>query len=199
MQEPEKPTIYVSLNAACLIGIIALSAVSQINASNDSAEYKRAILELDALAKINQYMIPASEQVVRIMNNYEAVQEFIYFENAIKANPEASLLLRQQQGLIVSKPSFIEAKQAIEELKNIAKKVLALSVEYPKLIPEEMVSWSKTTLKIKASNLNHFIDPYARHEGKLSKSATNYMEDTGKAFGVSVGKVRALTEKITSV
>ncbi|ASP48569.1 hypothetical protein [Cognaticolwellia beringensis] len=198
MEEGKKPTLLIGINATCLIGIIALNAFSQIKSSNDSDKYKRAVLELDVLAKINQYMIPASEQVVRIINNYEVVQEFIYVEKAIEANPDASKLLSEQQKLIVIKPSFKKAEHALDELKEIAAHVQSLAIQYPKIVPQEAVSWSTKTLKIQMFNLNQFIDPYARHEGEISKSVIQYMEDTGMAFGISVGKVRELSEKILS-
>ncbi|WP_251598747.1 hypothetical protein [Pseudoalteromonas sp. NCCP-2140] len=198
MQETEKPLRYVSLNTACLIGIIVLSAVSQISASKDSEEYKQAVLELEVLAKINEHMIPVNKFIARIINNYDIVQQFISYEHARLANSDASALLIQQQEKITTQPSFQTVKKALAELHDIAATIQSLHMQYPKLVPEETLEWSSVTLKIKMSNLNQYLDPYDRHDGEVSESVIRYIEHTGKAFGVSVKKVRELSNKVIS-
>lgn len=196
MEETAKPLFLIGVNSLCLTGIILLNTVSQINSSSESDEYKQTIHELEVLIKVNEFAIPVFQSIKDIINNYDPVQSYIYHEDAKLENPDAVKLLTKQQENIRIKPSFQRAEKALADLHQVALKLKTYEMQFGQMLPKEIVNWSNKVLKINVTNMDEYFDPYAREHGDISESVKSFMEDTGKAFGFSIGKVRLSSNKI---
>jgi hypothetical protein len=198
IDEKKKPAYLVMGNIAFLVGIVIVGAVNQISASADDKAYKKALLEIEVLAKVNEFAIPVFENYADITNNFNSVKNYIYQEQAKTANPNAVTLIERKQEEISTNKSFQKASQALNELKSIAFKLHGLHLQYGSAIPKEVVKWSSIVLKIELENMDQYFDPYAREGGELNESVLNFFDLSGHAFGISIGRARQTSDTIIS-
>ena len=118
--EKDKPVIFVWGNIVCMAGIVLATAVSQLSNSSDDKVYKKAVLELELLARVNEFTIPVFENYAEIINNFNVVKNYIYQVEAKNMNPDAAPLLEKQMEKMRNQNSFQEASRALKNLKSIA-------------------------------------------------------------------------------
>lgn len=199
INEKDKPVIFVWVNITCMAGVVLVTAVSQLNTSSDDKIYKKAVLELDVLARANEFTIPVFENYAEIFNNFNAVKNYIYQVEAKNANPDAAPLLEEQMRKIREKKSFRDANGALKNLKSIAAQIHSLHLQHGDNVPKELFEWANVVSKIKIETIDQYFDPYARNGNLPSKSVLNFFELSGRAFSVSIGRTRQATETIKSV
>lgn len=199
MNEKDKPIIFVWGNAACMVGIVIVTAVGQFNTSTDDKAYKQAVLDLGVLARVNEFIIPVFDNYAEIINNFTPIKNYIYQEQAKSTNPDAVTLIEKQQNRIRAQKSFQVANQALDNLKSIAAKVQSLHMQYGDKVPKEVLEWAGVVSEINLENMDIYFDPYAREGDSPSESVLSFFELSGKAFGVSIGRAKKASETINSI
>lgn len=197
--EKDKPVIFVWGNIVCMAGIVLATAVSQLSNSSDDKVYKKAVLELELLARVNEFTIPVFENYAEIINNFNVVKNYIYQVEAKNMNPDAAPLLEKQMEKMRNQNSFQEASRALKNLKSIAAQIHGLHLQHGDTVPKELIEWAGVVSKIKIETIDQYFDPYARNGNLPSKTVLNFFELSGRAFGVSIGRARQATENIKSV
>jgi len=197
MRESEKPKHLVWIQYSAMILITVLSAYSQFDASQKNQAYKSAKLEIDVLSKISEKYTDVLEELFKIQNNFLIVKNWLSFEKARRENPDLAEVIDWYRVASEQQLSEMESvKESLIELKQIAANVIKLGIEYEGLIPNEVLVWANTTLEMRLENIVSYLDPYAPIGKQPKASVINYMNLTGKAFGLVIGNIKRAVNTI---
>jgi hypothetical protein len=199
ISEQDKPKYLVWGNVFCLALIVILNSVNQINSSASDKAYKRVVFELEVLSKVNELAMPVFKNYAEITNNFNAIKNYIYQEEAKALNPDAISLIEQQQEKIRAQQSFQDATKALSELKLIARQVHMLNMQYQDTIPSEVIEWAKIIQEVKLVELDLYFDPYARNRDLPEASVISFFQMSTHAFGLCIDRARQASETLNSL
>jgi hypothetical protein len=185
IDERLKPKSLVAINMVCLVGVVLMTFVGQLDTGWSDKAYKRAVFEIEALEQVNRLAIPVYDNLANISNNFNPIKNYIYIENAKKENLDAVPLLDEQQENIRKLDSFLRAEQSLTNLQTIATQIISTHSRYNGVMPQNLFAWAGTVLKIRIENMDYYLDPYARNENNLSDSVVSFYELTNSAFTAS--------------
>jgi len=187
----DKPLYLVVSQYLVMFLIVVLSGYSQLESSRKESEYKQAKLELDVLSRVSEHYFPVMESIIKIQNNFLTIKNYIDFEKAKKSNPEIASAFNWNKR--VSKNQILELEEgkiAFQKIQSIAVEIVKLNMEYEEILPQKTVVWASNTLKIQFNDLGVYFDPFAPYGEQPKNSVLEYSYNTGKAFGLVMGRIK---------
>lgn len=192
MKENKKPVFIVSIQYISMALVIILGGYSQYQSSQEDKKYKQATLEVSVLSKVSEYFLPVINNMAKIQNEILVVKNYLSFEKAKKEHPELAVAINwQKEAGALRVAELNKAKESFENIKSIAAEIIKANIQYENIIPKETIEWANFTLNIEFEEIEKYFDPYAPIGGMPNKSVLMYQENTGKAFGLVIGKIRA--------
>ena len=199
-KENEKSLFLVSLEYGLMLLIIILGSYSQYVSYSKDKQYKIARLELDVLPKVSEYYLPVFEALLDIQNNFLTVKNYLSYEKAKKNNPDLAVAINWHKD--ASKKQIREldaAKDSFQKIKSIAAEIIKIGIEYEGVLPEEILEWARTTLKIDFENIEEYLDPYTPIGSMPKPTVVSYFRKTGEAFGYVIGRVKRSVNVIQNI
>ncbi len=197
MQEKDKPKYIVVTQYVAMALIIIMSAYSQYESSKNDEAYKNAVHEIAVLSKVSEYFLPVMNDMKNIQNSMLSVKNYLSFERAKIEHPDFASAINWEGVAAESHLQELQsARDSFERIKLVAAEVVKLNIEYESVLPNVTLGWASLTLNMKFSEIEEYFDPYAP-VGKLPKETViAYHENTGKAFGEVIGRVRVASDVI---
>lgn len=200
MQENEKPQYIVSIQYASMALVIILGGYSQYQSSQEDKKYKQATHEVAVLSQVSENFLPIIDNITKIQSKMLVVKNYLSYEKAKKEHPDLAVALNWQKDAGESRASELnEAKEAFKNIKSIAAEIVKVNIEYEEIIPTETLEWANFTLSLNFEEIERYFDPYAPIGGPPNESVLMYHENTGKAFGLVIGKIRAASDVLKQI
>lgn len=199
-QEIEKPNVLVNIQYGAMGAIVILSAYSQISSSLESAEARRASLEIEVLSNISGLYIPVLDGVTAIHANMLTVRHYLSYERAKNEHPEFAHALDWHSDAADSHKAELKvAQDSLREIQVAAAKIVQIGVEHGDLVPPETVEWAARTLDIRLANVDQYLDPFVPEGEPPSESVLAYHESLGLAFRAAVERIRIASAKLRKI
>jgi len=199
-EERQKSNFIIGIQYSVMILIVVLSTYSQYNSSNQETKYKKAVLELDVLSKLNNGYLTTFENMMIIGQNYEAIFQYKQLKNVEKElGDDFNSLLSKFKLSEKTEVKLEKIRTSLDKIKKYANLITMLNINHPNIIPKEALEWSEITSKINLDNIDIYFNPYAEKDKTPNKSVMEYHEKFGKMSGLIIGKIRKASSYINSL
>jgi hypothetical protein len=199
-RENEKSLFLVSLEYGFMFLIIILGSYSQYVSYSKDKQYKIAQLELEILPKVSEYYFPVFEGLLDTQNNFLTVKNYLSYERAKKKNPDLVVAINWHKDASKKQIRELdEAKKSLQNIKLMAAEIIKIGIEYEGVLPEQILEWAGTTLKIDFENIEEYLDPYASVGGLPKPTVVNYFRKTGEAFDHVIRRIKHSVDVIQDI
>ncbi|MFC3282662.1 hypothetical protein [Litchfieldella rifensis] len=196
--EYEKPLTLVGLHYGAMIGIILLSGYSQYSASQSDESYRKASLEIEVLSEASEHFIPVVKSMNELQSKMLTVKSYLSYQSAQDRHPELAEAIDWYKDSSDSHQAELQSAQhSLDRIQSAAAEIIKLNIAHGSLIPLETVEWASETLSIEFSNVESYFDAYAPVGETPKSSVLGYVDRTGKAFGLIMGRLRSATSVLS--